>query len=84
MKELGELGHYLKGSSATLGLNKIRDSCEHIQRYGKMENADGSPLTDKKKCLELIAEALEVVKVDYADASKVLRKYYEDKMAENA
>ena len=61
---------------------KIRDGCEHIQRYGKQENTDGSPLPDANKCLALIAESIKDVKRDYAVASKVLRKYYEDKGVE--
>jgi len=34
LKTLSELGHFLKGSSATLGLTKVKDSCEKIQHYG--------------------------------------------------
>lgn len=76
LEELSSLGHFLKGSSATLGLVKIRDGCESIQRYGKMENTDGSPLPDADKCLKLIDETLQAVKKDFAFANTVLRQHY--------
>ncbi|KAH8168896.1 hpt domain-containing protein [Sarocladium implicatum] len=76
LDELSALGHFLKGSSATLGLVKIRDGCENIQRYGKKENVDGSPLPDADECLKLIRETLEQVKKDYKHATVVLREHY--------
>ncbi|KAF4471235.1 multistep phosphorelay regulator 1 [Fusarium albosuccineum] len=74
---LSSLGHFLKGSSATLGLVKVRDGCEKIQRFGKMENEDGSPLNDAEVCLKRIREAFESVKVDYEEVETALRNYYE-------
>lgn len=74
---LSELGHFLKGSSATLGLVRVRDGCEKIQRYGKNENLDGSPEEDSELCLKRIAEALVQVKADYAEVEKTLKAYYE-------
>ncbi|KAG8673519.1 Phosphorelay intermediate protein [Fusarium poae] len=79
LEELSSLGHFLKGSSATLGLIKIRDGCEAIQRYGKNENLDGSPQTDNEKCLKLIGEYFTTVKEDYETVEKLLRQYYESK-----
>ncbi|KAF5008295.1 hypothetical protein FDECE_5433 [Fusarium decemcellulare] len=77
LNALSSLGHFLKGSSATLGLVKVRDGCEKIQRFGKMENEDGSPLEDAAVCLTRIKEAFEGVKVDYAEVETALRKYYD-------
>ncbi|KAK6405435.1 Phosphorelay intermediate protein, partial [Oleoguttula sp. CCFEE 5521] len=34
LNALSQLGHFLKGSSATLGMTKVKDSCEKIQHYG--------------------------------------------------
>jgi osomolarity two-component system phosphorelay intermediate protein YPD1 len=79
LEKLSSLGHFLKGSSATLGLIKIRDGCEAIQRYGKNENLDGSPQTDNEKCLKLIGEYFTTVKEDYETVEKLLRQYYESK-----
>ncbi|RGP76040.1 osomolarity two-component phosphorelay intermediate ypd1 [Fusarium longipes] len=79
LEKLSSLGHFLKGSSATLGLVKIRDGCEAIQRYGKNENLDGSELKDDEKCLKLIRECFAVVKTDYKEVEKLLKQYYDQK-----
>ncbi|KAG5922187.1 hypothetical protein E4U60_001642 [Claviceps pazoutovae] len=79
LDQLSELGHFLKGSSATLGLIKVRDGCEKIQRYGKNENLDGSEEPDSDLCLQRIVEAFEVVKVDYKDVETKLNDYYKSK-----
>lgn len=81
--KLSELGHFLKGSSATLGLIKIRDGCEKIQRYGKNENEDGSPEPDSELCLNRIKEALAAVRADYEEVEKLLRQFY-DRLEGNA
>lgn len=77
LKKLSNLGHFLKGSSATLGLVKVRDGCEKIQRYGKNENEDGSAEPDSELCLKRITEALKTVKTDFEDVEKRLKRYYE-------
>lgn len=76
MEELSSLGHFLKGSSATLGLIRVRDGCEKIQRFGKLENEDGSSEPNAELCLNRIKEALAVVKTDYADVEKRLREFF--------
>jgi len=74
---LSSLGHFLKGSSATLGLTKVKDSCEKIQHYGQMKDEAGLvDEPDKEKCLERIKETLASVKEEYAEVEKVLKKYY--------
>jgi osomolarity two-component system phosphorelay intermediate protein YPD1 len=65
-----------------LGLNHVRDGCEKIQRYGKLENVDGTPEPDEELCLERIKEALKAVKADYQDVEKTLKRYYDKKNAE--
>lgn len=76
MDELSSLGHFLKGSSATLGFNKIRDSCQVIQQYGHKLDLAGMPETDEEVCLKKITEALKAVKVDYADLEKELKVFF--------
>ena len=77
LPELSSLGHFLKGSSATLGLTKVKDSCEKIQHYGqKKDEAGTADEPDEKKCLERIEETLVAVKEEYAEVEKVLKKFY--------
>ncbi|KAI1646476.1 histidine-phosphotransfer domain, HPT domain-containing protein [Daldinia loculata] len=76
LDELYRLGHFLKGSSATLGLTKVKDSCEKIQRYGKKENLDGSPEKDETLCLSRITETLKTVKSEYADVELTLKNFF--------
>ncbi|KYK58421.1 putative histidine phosphotransferase HPT1p [Drechmeria coniospora] len=78
LDQLSQLGHFLKGSSATLGFVKVRDGCEKIQRYGKNENEDGSEEPDSELCLKRITEALAVVRTDYKDVEKRLKKCFEN------
>ena len=74
---LSSLGHFLKGSSATLGLTKVKDSCEKIQHYGaKKDEAGTEDEPDEEKCLERIKETLVAVKEEYVDVEKVLKKFY--------
>lgn len=74
---LSSLGHFLKGSSATLGLTKVKDSCEKIQHYGqKKDEAGTANEPDEKKCLSMIKDTLVAVKEEYAEVEKVLRKFY--------
>ncbi|QSZ32855.1 hypothetical protein DSL72_002435 [Monilinia vaccinii-corymbosi] len=74
---LSSLGHFLKGSSATLGLTKVKDSCEKIQHYGqKKDEAGTADEPDEAKCLARVKETLESVKEEYKEVEKVLKKFY--------
>jgi len=74
--ELSKLGHFLKGSSATLGFTKIKDNCQIIQQYGSMQNIDGSKEPDEDVCLKKCADALAAVKVDKGELEKKMRKFF--------
>ena len=77
LPQLSSLGHFLKGSSATLGLTKVKDSCEKIQHYGQMKDEAGTAdEPDEKKCLLRIKETLTAVKEEYAEVEKVLKRFY--------
>jgi len=80
-KDLGSLsalGHFFKGSSATLGLTKVKDSCEKIQHFGARKDETGMNDIPEAKCLSLIGSTLEVVKVEYKEAERILRQFYKD------
>ncbi|KAK4102662.1 histidine-phosphotransfer domain, HPT domain-containing protein [Parathielavia hyrcaniae] len=76
LDELSTLGHFLKGSSATLGFNKIRDSCQIIQQYGHRMNVDSTAEPDEEVCLKKITDALTAVKADTTELEKVMRKFF--------
>ncbi|KAK3371693.1 signal transduction histidine kinase [Lasiosphaeria ovina] len=77
LNTLSSLGHFLKGSSATLGFNKIRDSCQVIQQYGHQLTVDGSTEPDENVCLQKITDALKAVKVDTKELDKAMKKFFE-------
>ena len=76
---LSSLGHFLKGSSATLGLTKVKDSCEKIQHFGARKDEAGNDAPyDDAKYLSLVKSTLDVVKAEYKEAERILRQFYRD------
>ncbi|MCJ1372437.1 hypothetical protein MMC20_003661 [Loxospora ochrophaea] len=79
LKKLSSLGHFLKGSSATLGLTKVKDSCEKIQNYGSHKNAAGADWNaDDDTLLNQIKATLAEVRVEYAEVERKLKRFYHD------
>ncbi|QRV77595.1 multistep phosphorelay regulator 1 [Ceratobasidium sp. AG-Ba] len=73
---LSAKGHFLKGSSAALGVKKVQESCEHIQHYGaKRDEIKGVDLTEAQ-ALRRIALIMPRLEHDYELAEKWLRDYY--------
>ncbi|KAK3946395.1 signal transduction histidine kinase [Diplogelasinospora grovesii] len=79
LEELSSLGHFLKGSSSTLGFSKIKDSCQIIQQAGHMLNVDGSPEPDEKVCVKKITEALKAAKVDTTELKQKMERFFAGK-----
>ncbi|KAI9697287.1 MAG: hypothetical protein M1836_004851 [Candelina mexicana] len=80
LASLSSLGHFLKGSSATLGLTKVKDSCEKIQHYGAHKDAGGTiDEPDDTTCLNRIKHTLADVRIEYMEVEKVLKRFYNDK-----
>jgi len=75
--KLSDLGHFLKGSSAALGVSKVKSSCEKIQHYGKLRDEVAGKDLDEDTALKLIKALLVDVKKEYAEAESWLRDYYE-------
>ncbi|OCH92597.1 histidine-phosphotransfer domain, HPT domain-containing protein [Obba rivulosa] len=74
--KLSSLGHFLKGSSAALGVTKVQASCEQIQHYGqKRDEATGQDL-EADAALEKIGPLLARVKKEYAAAEDWLKDWY--------
>ncbi|OAP54688.1 hypothetical protein AYL99_11136 [Fonsecaea erecta] len=79
LAELSSLGHFLKGSSATLGFTKVKDECEKIQHYGHKKNETGeADEPDEEKCLKLIGESLAEAKQAYEVVSTLMKQFYAD------
>lgn len=85
LDKLSGLGHYLKGSAAALGLNKISSQCERIQNYGHKNNFDNFELADEDievdsddYWVELIKDALKHARSGFDSSRKALNDYFDD------
>ncbi|KAF7846069.1 hypothetical protein BT93_L5327 [Corymbia citriodora subsp. variegata] len=79
LDQLSALGHFLKGSSATLGLTKLKDSCEKIQHYGAHKDETGANvISDDNVCLKACGKLIKQAKEEFREAEKALRKFYHD------
>lgn len=77
LPELSRLGHFLKGSSATLGFTKVKDECEKIQHYGHKKNETGEiDEPDEGKCLRLIGESIAEAKKAYEVVNNLMKQFY--------
>jgi len=75
--ELSSLGHFLKGSSATLGLIKVRDSCEKIQNYGAKKDETGNKdEPDDNVSLSRLKTEISATESAYHEVETELRKFY--------
>lgn len=78
LKELSELGHFLKGSSATLGLTKVKDSCEKIQHYGQLKDDAGTKDITEEQAQENLGKIIKQAKKEFADVKDILKEFYKD------
>jgi len=79
LPELSSLGHFLKGSSATLGFTKVKDECEKIQHYGHKKNATGEEdEPDEEKCLSMIGSSIARAKKAYTIINELMKQFYAD------
>lgn len=76
LNQLSQLGHFLKGSSATLGLIHVRDGCEKIQHFGNGLDESGSSKVAEDVALKNTEKTLKEVEVEYAKVEKFLRRFY--------
>ena len=81
LQKLSSLGHFLKGSSATLGVSRVQLSCQKIQHYGEKKN-EGKDLSDDE-ALSRIGELLGKVKVDFRTAEEWLQAWYRENAVED-
>ena len=72
---MSALGHFLKGSSAALGVSKVKDSCEKIQHYGLRRDEEKNKDLTEEEALDMIRVLLLQVKEDYAAAERWLSNW---------
>lgn len=70
------MGHFLKGSSAAVGVIKVRDSCEAMQHYGTCHGADGVTELSKEEAIAQLKNTMEQVKLQYKEAEATLRAFF--------
>jgi len=75
-KQLSSLGHFLKGSSATLGVTKVQNSCESIQHYGDLRDNKTGKVITSDVALSKISAVLKEAKEQYKEAEIWLRNWY--------
>lgn len=76
LAKLSSLGHFLKGSSAALGVSKVQASCEQVQHYGDLRDEDMDSDLTPAQALAKIGVTLKRVKLEYAAAEKWLKEYF--------
>lgn len=75
LPELSALGHFLKGSSAALGVFKVQSSCEDIQHYGQLR--EDSTIISEADAIGKIMKSLASAREEYAGAKVRLELFYE-------
>lgn len=77
LNKLSELGHFLKGSSATIGLTKVKDGCEKIQHWGSHKDESGNETNESEaELLKRIKDILPSIRGDCAAAEVKIRKFF--------
>ncbi|KAK9465726.1 histidine-phosphotransfer domain, HPT domain-containing protein [Lipomyces arxii] len=77
LHQLSSLGHFLKGSSAAIGVSKVRDSCEQIQALGAhMDETGTKEIADPEISLSMIRTVLTRAKDEYKTSKVLLEKFY--------
>lgn len=80
LAKLSGLGHYLKGSAASLGLFKIQEQCEKIQNYGLKKDFDGVLINNGISWEQAIKLSLNNARVEFEIARKFLSDYYKEQL----
>jgi len=75
LENLSHLGHFLKGSSAQLGINKVHESCEEMQNVGLLKDGSGRML-GYEEALSMMDVILKRVKVEHEEAERCLKSYF--------
>jgi len=78
LAKLSSLGHFLKGSSAALGVQKVKASCELMQNYGQLQDPETMKDITSEVALTKIGPLLSRVRIEYAAAETWLKDWFEN------
>ena len=76
LPRLSSLGHFLKGSSAALGVTKVQAICETIQNNGKLRDEVADEDITEEEALKRIKELLRNAELEYRVAKAWFLKLY--------
>ncbi|RKP33962.1 signal transduction histidine kinase [Dimargaris cristalligena] len=76
LEALSRLGHFLKGSSASVGLRRVPLTCGRIQNYGHLKDDSGEADITRPEALDRIAKAIAQLKVEYNEADLFFRTFF--------
>jgi len=74
--ELSDRGHFLKGSSAALGLSRVQNTCEMIQHHGHLRDEEANVDLTREEALERLEKLLKRVKREYIEAQIWLKEFF--------
>lgn len=74
--ELSKLGHFLKGSSAAIGLGKVQASCQKIQHYGDQRDEEAKKDLEPEEALDKITNQLAQLREEYIEAKQTLEDWF--------
>jgi osomolarity two-component system, phosphorelay intermediate protein YPD1 len=70
------LGHFFKGSSAAIGLERVQVSCEKIQHYGLKRDEEAETDLNPEEALDKIKTQLAQLREEYAEAKQTLEDWF--------
>ncbi|GAA5930084.1 Ypd1p [Sporobolomyces koalae] len=77
---LSRKGHFLKGSSAALGLQRVQHSCEAMQHIGKRKSSSGDgPEVSEDEALKRCKALLKRLRKEQEEAKEWLEAFYKEK-----
>lgn len=80
LDKLSKLGHFLKGSSSSVGLQAVSKLCAYMQNYGSMKDSSGTiDFDNSDQSLKACEELLPKLKQEQARAKKWLEDFYKEK-----
>lgn len=76
---LSRKGHFLKGSSAALGLNRVKASCEKMQHYGNKKKANGEGTLSEAEAMDKCKSLLNQLKEEQKLSKAWLERFYAER-----